>query len=251
MGKMVTFPKGPHPSTRTLAMIRDDVGEIFKMLKAEREHRTGNTVAISELVPTDLLAVMSLLGLRYEELEELGGVRLGNPWAAQDATVAGMFTFVTRTVTVAKGQPPAQRRYTTAHEIAHALYDAGIVQLRERGISASERLDPEQKSQERTADLFAAEILMPTDLMRDAMIKRFGSPIDGTVPDDDLAYFLSVAMHEKFAPTHLARLPQHRRAALFAVANNYRGKHFIPLIDQFDVSMEAMAKRLMELGLVM
>jgi Zn-dependent peptidase ImmA (M78 family) len=250
MGKIVSFPKGLHPSTRTPAVIRDDVGEIFKMLKAEREHRTGSPVAISELVPTDLFAVMSLLGLRYEELEELGGVRLGNPWAARDATVAGMFTFVTRTVTVAKGQPPPQRRFTTAHEIAHSLYDAGIVQLRERGNSASDRLDPEQKAREQRAEVFAAELLMPTELTRDAMVKRFGSPLDCTVAHDDLAYFLSLAAHQKITPSQLAHMPQVRRAALLATADNFQGKHFVPLAEQFGVSAEAMAKRLLDVDLV-
>ncbi|MGH7781068.1 MAG: ImmA/IrrE family metallo-endopeptidase [Candidatus Binataceae bacterium] len=220
------------------------------MLKTAKERGTEHPIAISDLVPIELPTIISLFGLRYEELEELGGVRLANPWVERDASVAGTFNFVTRTITVAASRPPAERRFTIAHEIAHSLYDAGIISFRERGAVSSGPHDREEKSRERTANSFAAELLMPTELVQDAMIRRFGSTIDGTIPRDDLAYFLTNATRQRIEPAILARMPQPRRAGLFAMADNYQGRTFMSLAQQFEVSTDAMAIRLLELGLV-
>lgn len=250
MGKIVILPNEPQRVAKTLARIRNDVIDILQMVRSDKERRAGHSIAMTELVPIDVIAAISLLGLHYEEVEELGGVRQGNPWATRDVTVDGIYNFARRTITVSKAQPQARLRYTAAHEVAHALYDPDIVQFRQRGASVSDRLDPEQKAREQRAEVFAAELLMPTELTRDAMIKRFGSPLNCTVAHDDLAYFLSLAAHQKITPSQLAHMPQVRRAALFATADNFQGKHFVPLAEQFGVSVEAMAKRLLDVDLV-
>lgn len=251
MGRLLTLQARVPQRVRVLDTIRGDVAEIIAMLRSAKRQARGTPVELAELIPIDLRVLMSLLGLRYEEVEELGGVKLGSPWAEQDTTVAGAYNFVTRTITAAAGRPLVERRFTIAHEIAHSLYDTGILRLRERTARKSGSPTQEDKSRERMADLFAAELLMPVEAMTDGMTKRFDSPIDGTIPRDDLAHFLSVATHQKIDSAFLARMPQVRRAGLFAVADNFRGRSFVPLNRQFEVSAETMAIRLVELGLVL
>jgi hypothetical protein len=91
---------------------------------------------------------------------------------------------------------------------------------------------------------------MPADDTEKAMTARFGSRIDGTIPCDDLAYFISIAAHQRIEPRQLARMPQLERAILFAKAGSFQGRVFEPLDRYFVVSTQAMAIRLLELGLL-
>ncbi len=243
--KVYSLRTHAHPDTQLLGTIRDDVAHIFAMLRSAKQKTAGHPVSDSELVPIDLQLLIRLLGWRYEELEELGAVRIENPWAERNALVDGMSNPLTRTISVAKRQERTQLRFTVAHEVGHAIYDSDIVRLRERAGRG-----PQDKSRERNADRFATELLMPAQPVSEAMSKRFGGAIDGTIPRDDLAHFISSGVHRTIPPTVLARMPQVRRAALFATADNFSGPHFKPLVERFDVSVETMAIRLLELELV-
>lgn len=196
------------------------------------------------------------MGLRIEEVDELDGTGSENLWTERDTKVAGLFNRETRTITLTKSESPVQRRFTLAHEFAHAIYHCDPLHLRQRVARASSgnpkahlagRIkDPE----ERKADIFAAELLMPMEFVTKATIQRFGASIDMTVPRDDLAHYLSSATKRKIEPRRLAEMPQYDRALLFTGIKSFHGKEFVPLVELFDVSVEAMAIRLLELGLV-
>jgi Zn-dependent peptidase ImmA (M78 family) len=98
--------------------------------------------------------------------------------------------------------------------------------------------------------MFAAELLMPAELVREAALQRYGSPIDGTVPREQLAHLLGNGIGENIDSLYLAQMPQEKRAALFAVATSFGFGTFEPLTAQFGVSRQAMAIRLVELDLV-
>jgi Zn-dependent peptidase ImmA (M78 family) len=231
------------------AQLRVDAEDLLQMLRILREQECGRVVHKSELMPTDLPRLAALLGARIDELQELGGVRLDNPWAERDSEVKGLLNRITRVITVTTKEPIEQRRYTIAHELSHLLHHSSPRHLRERAAGAV-KADPSHRREERDAEIFAAALLMPADVTEEATVSRFGSRIDGTLPHDDLAYFISVAIRRKIEPRRLAQMPQIERATLFVEVNNYRGAIFQPLADYFRVSAQAMAIRLVELGLV-
>ncbi len=237
--------------------IRLDVADLIQALLYDKESELGRPVSKRELLPIDVCRLAFLQGLRVEKVEELGGVLIGNPWADRDVKVPGLFNCSTRTITVAEKEPLEQQRFTIGHELGHALYHSGPVHLRERAARAASSSDAtlstnegRHKAEEREANVFAAEVLMPAELVGEAMTERFGGRIDGTVPHDELAYFLSIATRQKISAGRLSQMPQVERAKLFAVADNVRGRFFEPLTRLFGVSAEAMAIRLLELDLV-
>jgi hypothetical protein len=62
------------------------------------------------------------------------------------------------------GSPERRRRFTIAHEIGHfVLHPHRLAPQRGGGVNAA------WQAQEREADLFAAELLMPEDLVREAV----------------------------------------------------------------------------------
>lgn len=254
MGKVVTLRANPPWDLRRIR-IRDDVSDLVHMLVILKECESGAPVAKSAVLPIDLEKLAPFLGITITRVAELGGVRLGNPWAERDIRVSGLFDRARREIVIANNEPIARQRVTIAHEMCHLLYHSGALQLRERvarGIRSGKSMMDEgpSKLEEREAEIFAIELVMPTDLTEEAMIKRFGGRIDGTLPHDELAYHLSLATGRKIQPRQLSGMPQEARAGLFAQANNFRGSHFKPLIELFSVSLEAMAIRLLELGLV-
>jgi hypothetical protein len=228
----------------TTEKVRREVGELLKMLLYATEQKLGVQLTLSKLLPIDVAEIASLLGFRIEKVEELGGVLLNNPWAG--VNVSGRSDGTTGIITIAGKQPPEQQRFTIAHEICHQLLHSGAVHHRERPTPGRRNRIPE----EREAEAFAAELTMPVEPVRDAMLSRFGTPIDGTLPRDDLAYFLSLGTGQHLEAKRLAQMPQIHRANLVARANNFREKHFDALHRVFGVSVEAMGYRLLELDLV-
>jgi hypothetical protein len=198
----------------------------------------------------DLHEIAYSAGLRVEEIEELGGVRLMNPWAESGVEVVGILDRINDTATISRKQSLAVQRFTLAHEIAHWVLHPGLVHHRER--VESDNLSPRlaKRPEEREADIFASELLMPAAIIKREMAKRFGGPIDGSLVHEDLAFMLSVGTGKTIQPTWLARIPQMEGAQLFAQASSFGGPPFEPLCEAFGVSAKAMAYRLLELGLV-
>jgi Zn-dependent peptidase ImmA (M78 family) len=206
--------------------------------------RTGETGRF-----VDLLAVCRFLGIRVEFVEELGGVRLENPWAAKGIEVSGRIERLKQTIMISLAFSPEYQRYTLAHEIAHWILHPGLVHHREEA-QLDGRSSHQAKPEEREAQIFASELLMPREQVVREFEARFGGAIDCTLPHEDLAHFLTVGTGTKVQPSALAHMPQTERAKLFARCKNFEGRHFDLIAKSFGVSIEAMAYRLVELGLV-
>jgi Zn-dependent peptidase ImmA (M78 family) len=226
------------------------------MLAILKEADSGGPVAVPDLLPIDLWKLAGPMGLRIEEVDDLGETRVENPWRERDTKVSGLFDRESRTITLVSREPHDQKRFTLAHEFGHVLYHSGPLQLKQRAARASfgsTRARPavsEKPIEEREADIFAVELLMPVQFVRSATIQRFGEFSDMNVPSDELACYLSRATKRTIDPERFAQMPQYDRALLFAGLNIFREKPFVPLMKLFGVSSDAMAIRLLELGLV-
>ncbi len=110
-----------------------------------------------ELIDPSVIATQ-ILGIRYSEPEE---IRL----AAGRGPVAGVMDRRSREIAVARYQRPEVRRFTAAHEIGHWILHTGAQRFLDAPLDGSNR-DPERSIEEQEADLFAAVLLMPEDLVR-------------------------------------------------------------------------------------
>jgi hypothetical protein len=97
---------------------------------------------------------------------------------------------------------------------------------------------------------FAAELLMPSKYLIKHFTDIFGGRVDGTIPDDGLAFWLSTGTNQTIDPQKLASRPVRYRSMLIAQTNCYGAKQFVSFADQFEVSPTSMAIQLEDLCLV-
>src|SRR6267142_2800194 len=112
------------------------------------------------------------LKLNVEHVPSIGG----------DNQIAGALERPKRKVLIATKFPYASQRFTWAHEIAHFILHTGTIYFRDRELSAP---GSHRDYREVEADAFAAEFLMPRNLLAKKFQVMFGEPIDGTVPNPD------------------------------------------------------------------
>lgn len=148
--------------------------------------------------------------------------------------VAGSIDRKQRRVHVSTQFPRDVQMFTLAHELGHALLHEGTSLHRDRGLDGTFQVrDPD----EREANRFATFFLMPSKQVRRAFEERFGSR---SVRFDERATFERV--HKR---ADVRRMAGRRLAS----SDRHQGVSFTPLADLFQVSVEAMAIRLEELGL--
>jgi hypothetical protein len=117
--------------------------------------------------------------------EDLLGLLVGEA----DLDVSGLLVPAQRRIWVDAGEAranPARRRFTIAHEIGHWVCQVGAgrgeafhCRIASSAAADAEAGRPFGDAREREANVFAAELLMPEDLIRRALARR--------VPHDDLA----------------------------------------------------------------
>ena len=196
-----------------------------------------------EVEPLDVLdpdLAFRSLGFRSELVESLGQDR----WDGELAEVAGIIDASGRTVQTSRRFRPPVRRFTSAHELAHAVLHNAQGLHRDRAIDGS-KLGETRDRTEWEADIFATYFLMPEKLVRAAFEKAFKDR--KFVLDEDSAFALNPG-----DPEGLRASCRNDRelSRLLAGATRYDGVHFVSLADQFSVSVEAMAIRLEELKVV-
>ena len=141
------------------------------------------------------------------------------------------------------------RRFTAAHEIGHLLLHDGVeetIMHRDRPIDGLTREDTARPWYEREANHFAACFLVPRKRLKEAFQYVFSTNIP-FVFDDAAAFELC-----RQDPDSLLRPDDETlaRGLALASATHFRGKHFVPLHQQFRVSVTSMAIRIEELGLI-
>ncbi len=156
--------------------------------------------------------------------------------------VAGSIDRDWNTIRLSRQLPFVTQRFTAAHELGHALMHEQTGLHRDRPLDGSSTA-PRSKI-EVEADQFASCYLMPENLVKSRFSNIFGT--EKFVLDDTTQFFLEnggVNVNEKC--TSLRSL-----ARVLSSIQSYNGRHFDSLAKQFHVSIEAMAIRLEELGLI-
>ncbi len=195
--------------------------------------------------PKDLLEVLnpqkalSELGYLYNMQTSLGQLTM----QGKLFEVAGIIDKKEKIVSISEQFPPAIRNFTSAHELGHALLHKDIVLHRDRPKNGSS--STERNIKEKQADKFASYFLMPENLLKPAFLERFLS--DRFVINEESAF----AFNES-STSSLRKKSRNKNglAKKLAGAEFYNGNPFVSLAGLFKVSIDAMAIRLEELGLL-
>jgi Zn-dependent peptidase ImmA (M78 family) len=158
--------------------------------------------------------------------------------------VAGEIDPSIREVRISEQFSLEQRRFTAAHELGHALLHPGMYRHRDRPIDRKGAF-AFRPVEEYEADVFAACFLMPTKLITEQFELRFLTREFKLSPD--VAFALGFPDLRVFRSLHAT---QRDLSRLLAGIRLFNGQNFPSLHQLFGVSLEAMAIRLEELGLV-
>jgi Zn-dependent peptidase ImmA (M78 family) len=160
---------------------------------------------------------------------------------------AGLLDGAKKRIAVAKKFSPIIRRFTLAHEIAHYLLHGRQLLLREPPITDATFERPSKSIHEREANLFAAELLMPSFLVETVFTRLFGAPIDSSRIDENEAFRITSG---KIPASALRKMSVRDLSKFVASNSSLTFKSDRPLAEIFQVSSTAMAIQLEELRLV-
>jgi hypothetical protein len=220
--------------------------EFFDCATVE-EHDTTLRLQVVRHAPE--IIVREILGFRLEEPVE-NRSDIPNDRGVVVSDVAGMIDRTEGMVCVARNLPPEQRRFTLAHEIGHLVLHPKHINLHRDRPIGQHRPHSRRPWYEREADVFAAELLMPSRLLTEIFCGCFGGPIDGSRPDNSLAFKLSSATGRELRAIDFAQYSAIERALVIASVSEFGTNIFESLSRRFAVSRTAMAIQLVETGLV-
>jgi formiminotetrahydrofolate cyclodeaminase/Zn-dependent peptidase ImmA (M78 family) len=185
------------------------------------------------------IVLTKILGYHYEEPDTLGHhLAEGSLFE-----IAGIIDKSKKSVAVSMQFSKETRNFTAAHELGHALLHRQNVLHRDKAIDGSGSANP-RKQIEAQADKFATYFLMPRKTVESLFRQLFFT--DKFVINDDTVFALtngSISAFRKKCKT------LHDLARILASAESYGGQAFNSLAEMFNVSDEAMAIRIRELGL--
>lgn len=195
----------------------------------------------SEMSPIDVLqpgVAIELQGFKIRSADFIGNI-----WDRGRYTeVAGELDRTKKMVLISSRYSQEVQNFTAAHELAHLLLHPELdVMHRDLPLDGPGQ---EISAEEREANWFASEFLMPEKRVRKEFEDRFGRGQFQLT--DDTAFALCQAS--------LANVLQRCRltrdvSLLLTKANMFNGVSFLPLHKKFKVSVKAMAIRIDQLGL--
>jgi Zn-dependent peptidase ImmA (M78 family) len=156
---------------------------------------------------------------------------------------AGMLDRQQKSIFVSSQFRSYEMRFTAAHELGHAVLHTKQQLFRDRPIPSTEGERLRRPKPELEADIFAANYLMPPNLLREKFERTFRV----TTPfvfDHDWAFHLCPSDQESLMMDEDLVM---NRAYAIAKARSFNNRHFIPLHEQFGVSLSAMAYRIADL----
>lgn len=194
--------------------------------------------------PTDILdpeVALNSIGFEFDLEDMLGQIHV----EGQRVEVAGVIDRSARRVQISRQLPYNTRRFTAAHELAHAVLHEGTGLHRDRPLDGTNRAGTSRDKIEVEADKFATYFLMPQRLVRKRFKQIFG------------CYTFSLNQGTAFAldprePLNLEKKCKTLRdlSRILAKTEVYNGQNFHSLAKQFGVTTGAMAIRLEELRLI-
>jgi len=196
-------------------------------------------------VPTDPVDILDpsiafrSIGYEYDIYETLDNYSNGAKFK-----IAGLIDQSNKKVYISNHFSREIQRFTSAHELGHALMHQGSGLHRDRALDGSPVKGKKEKI-EVEADKFAAFFLMPKNLVINRFKQLFGTH---TFTLDDATIF---ALDPGNMMNLMAKKNNLRSISrTLAETAHFNNQHFIPLSKQFRVSVEAMAIRLEELKLI-
>jgi len=183
------------------------------------------------------------MSVRLEEPEEIIP-EIPAPGAPTE--IGGILDRELARIVVARKLPMLVRRFTIFHEIGHWFVHPNLVYHRDVPVTGVERGNRLLPVEEREANLFAAEALMPRGLVADLFALRYGPYLHLDEIDENLAFKLSLGGSRALSVDELRAMSRRDRSRLIA-EDSHAG---LPMTEIFAVSVAAMAIRLEELRLV-
>lgn len=223
---------------------REKIEEIVRELQNTLwEHRSEIWEDGGSKDPVDILdpsVALEAVGYVCIGVDSLGRLSTGN----DESKIAATIEDQERRVKVGGDFPVEVVRFTTAHELGHALLHEADGLHRDRPLNKT-RTSGSRERRELEADKFATYFLMPARRVKEQFRSRFGKgPIH---LDQNTAYGLEPgAAENRLSGSDSPR--EFARAA--AGSEQFHHNHFSSLAEHFGVSVEAMAIRLEELDLV-
>lgn len=219
-------------------LIATEVRNLHARMWRERSAIWGSSPPGDPVTMLDPVVALRLIGFDFELEEGLGQM----PGKNGPIEVAGLIDTNTKLVRVGRQFSVAERTFTAAHELGHAILHPTLGALhRDRVLDGSPIAADRVEIQ---ANKFATLFLMPEKLVRARFREMFQA--DSFVPSEETSFALSSCSLSDFFRSCSSR---RSLARLLAGAERYNGRHFVPLHQQFRVSREAMAIRLEELQL--
>jgi Zn-dependent peptidase ImmA (M78 family) len=178
---------------------------------------------------------LKAVGYHFELAETLGQI----PHQGKQIEVAGTIDKNSKHVRISRRFSPFIRSFTAAHELGHALLHKASGLHRDKPIDGTSL---SRSSVEIQADKFATYFLMPQKQVRNIFKQLFLA--DNFMLNEATAFALGCD-YETLEKKTLRELSK-----TLASAQRFNRVNFVSMADQFQVSIEAMAIRLEELGLI-
>jgi len=195
------------------------------------------------LNPVDILnpeVALKSIGYSFSLNETLGQYSKNN----KTVEVAGTIDSELKEVRISRRFMPNIRNFTAAHELGHAILHKANGLHRDRPMDVSALKTPHEPV-EAEANKFATYFLMPKKLVKKEFEKIFLTECF-TLNEDTLFAFAS----NKRKELKQKHKTLHDVAKVLASTEYYNGYYIDSLASQFHVSIEAMAIRIEELGLL-
>lgn len=188
----------------------------------------------------DPVAALKLLGFDVQRVSSLGS----HSTQGKYFEIAGQIDQKNRVVSISDQFEPQVSRFTEAHELAHALLHRQEILHRDRPLDGVTG-DFQGNKEEYQANRLATFFLMPEKLLRKEFKSRFKTE-DFSISLESAAFLGHLNSEQlKKEIRNLRGLSR-----LLAGSKHYGHRSILSLSKRFGVSVEAMAIRLEELGLV-
>lgn len=217
------------------------IEEIVTSLQREIWMRRAELGIPLDASPVDALKAeyaARILGYSYASRPSLGWITDGR----DPIIVAGLIDNSKRSIEVATDVDLRVARFTSAHEIGHA-----VLHPQRSGLHRDRPLTGTTRGRDRVeyeADKFAAFFLMPRKLVTEQFLLRFIVPFR---LDEQTSFAL---LGKPFSSARQQLPTRTDICSALASATQFNGRHFVSLAEYFEVSVGAMAIRLEELALV-
>lgn len=183
--------------------------------------------------------VIKALGYEFEERASLGY----DDYEMDKYEIAGIINRPEKRILLSARFNTQVKNFTAAHELGHALLHRDAVMHRDKPRDGVRSIPKDRKEWE--ADKFAAYFLMPTKQVIKEFMKRFGT--EQLFLDENTIFALNQSNPTLFRNQYRTEIDQYR---LIAGTSDYNGNSFESMAEQFNVSIEAMAIRLIELKML-